>query len=344
MARNLTITIGLVAALSAAVTDAGNAPCAGAKGGVAACQESRFLCRDGSLSASRKVCNGPGAESTAAAQWRPPAASAAAPAASAAESRRTAATDQAAPDTAATAHTTAPADQGATPAAGPWPHTAGSFEAAKQILYGQVYYDHRRTLYCGCQYDAGRTVDLGSCGLQGLGEHSRAARIEAEHVFPAEQFGHFRQCWREPSAFPKCTRTKGQPLSRRACCMKVDPTFRTAHNDLQNLYPEDGFLNGARSNFNWGMTTGGKTFGTCDMRFDASLLRVQPPPPIRGVVARTMFYMSGIYGFRLSRQDQQLYLAWNNQYPPEAWEIERNQRIRAIQGVGNVYVEEYQRR
>ena len=51
--------------------------------------------------------------------------------------------------------------------------------------------------------------------------------------------------------------------------------------------------------------------------------------------------MRDTYGFRLSRQDEQLYRAWNNQYPPDVWEIERNQRIKAIQGLGNLYIEDY---
>jgi deoxyribonuclease-1 len=32
-----------------------------------------------------------------------------------------------------------------------------------------------------------------------------------------------------------------------------------------------------------------------------------------------MFYMRDTYGFRLSRQDEQLYAVWNNADPPDAW-------------------------
>jgi deoxyribonuclease-1 len=54
-----------------------------------------------------------------------------------------------------------------------------------------------------------------------------------------------------------------------------------------------------------------------------------------------MFYMEETYGFRLSNQDQQLYTAWSRQDPPNAWEIERTRRIKAIQGRGNRFVEDY---
>jgi deoxyribonuclease-1 len=54
-----------------------------------------------------------------------------------------------------------------------------------------------------------------------------------------------------------------------------------------------------------------------------------------------MFYMADTYGFNLSRQDQQLYTAWSRQDPPDAWEVERNRLIKAIQGRGNRFVEDY---
>ena len=54
-------------------------------------------------------------------------------------------------------------------------------------------------------------------------------------------------------------------------------------------------------------------------------------------------YMEETYGFNLSRQDQQLYTAWSRQDPPDAWEIERIRRIKAIQGKGNRFVEDYAR-
>ncbi|HCD9576662.1 TPA: hypothetical protein NGJ40_003063 [Legionella pneumophila] len=34
-----------------------NYPCSGSKGGVSHCQNGKFVCNDGSLSASKKICN-----------------------------------------------------------------------------------------------------------------------------------------------------------------------------------------------------------------------------------------------------------------------------------------------
>ncbi len=124
------------------------------------------------------------------------------------------------------------------------------------MLYEQVYADHRVTFYCGCRYDASKHIDLASCGLEALADKPRAQRIEAEHLFPAAQFGNFRPCWRSPRNFPSCIKSDGSALSGRACCQQVDPVFNAAHNDLFNLVPVVGEVNGKRSDYNWGMIAG----------------------------------------------------------------------------------------
>ena len=167
-------------------------------------------------------------------------------------------------------------------------------------------------------------------------------QIEAEHIFPAAQFGHFRPCWRSPRDFPECVKSDGKTLSGRQCCERVDPVFNAAHNDLFNLVPAVGEVNGQRSDYNWGMIPSEKReFGTCNMEVDSSIRRVEPPESVQGDIARTMLYMADTYGFNLSRQDEQLFTAWSRQDPPDAWEIERNRRIKAIQGRGNRFVEDY---
>lgn len=186
------------------------------------------------------------------------------------------------------------------------PHVASSFSAAKRLLYDRVYAGHRISFYCGCGYDEKRQTALDSCGLESMAADKRAQRIEAEHIFPAAQFGQSLPCWRAPATFAQCLKPGGGQLTGRACCEKVDPTFATAHNDLQNLVPAVGAINGKRSDFNWGMVNGGQRFGDCEIRIDASIRRGEPPAAVRGDIARTMLYMSDTYGFRLSRQDQQL--------------------------------------
>ncbi len=242
----------------------------------------------------------------------------------------------------ATPPTERPTATRSTPPPGNLPHTPSTFTAAKKALYDRVYFDRRVTFYCGCAYSPDRQIDLASCGLQALADKPRAQRIEAEHVFPAAMFGNFRPCWRSPGDFPECVKGSGKTVSGRECCQKVDPVFEAAHNDLFNLAPAVGEVNGKRSDFNWGMIPGEKReFGTCDFEVDSSIRRVEPPETVQGDIARVMFYMADTYGFNLSRQDQQLYTAWSRQDPPDAWEVERNRRIQAIQGKDNKFVTQY---
>jgi deoxyribonuclease-1 len=214
---------------------------------------------------------------------------------------------------------------------------AGTFSDAKDLLYGKVYRRHRLTAYCGCSYNGRRQVDLRSCELEGFAGVERARRVEAEHVFPAAQFGNFRRCWRQPEAFRACREANGTLMSGRACCLNVDKTFLAAHNDLQNLIPAVGMINGDRRDYSWGMAPTGKRYGTCGIRIDTGG-RVQPPDALRGDIARIMLYMRDTYGFRLSRQDERLFAAWNELDPVDEWEMKRQKRITRLQGMENRYV------
>lgn len=48
-----------------------NTPCSGSKGGVNHCANGRFVCNDGSISASKRICSG-GGDATDALQLAPP--------------------------------------------------------------------------------------------------------------------------------------------------------------------------------------------------------------------------------------------------------------------------------
>lgn len=221
---------------------------------------------------------------------------------------------------------------------GDLPRVAGSFASAKDLLYERVYRGHRETAYCGCDYNGRRQVDLASCGLARYAGNERARRVEAEHVFPAAQFGNFRRCWRQPETYRDCREADGDLLSGRDCCLRVDATFLVAHNDLQNLIPAVGMINGDRRDYRWGLVAGGQRYGDCGIRIDASSRRVQPPDALRGDIARIMLYMRDTYGFRLSRQDERLFQVWSERDPPDEWERRRQKRIRRLQGVENAHV------
>jgi len=60
-----------------------------------------------------------------------------------------------------------------------------------------------------------------------------------------------------------------------------------------------------------------------------------------GEVARAYLYMSKTWGLKLLEEEQVQYQSWNEADPPDAWELERDKRIAAIQGNHNTFVTEH---
>ncbi len=208
-----------------------------------------------------------------------------------------------------------------------------SFSKSKRMLAKEIYSDHKRSFYCGCDYTlkpkANKpnkkklTPDWKSCGYAARKQAKRASRIEWEHVMPAHHFGQHMQCWRVGG--------------RKAC--KKDPAFKAMEADMYNLVPAVGEVNGDRSNFKFGMIEGeNRAYGSCDVEIDFKAKRAEPKPSIRGDIARIYFYMSKKYKVKLSKQQRQLMTAWDKKDPIDAWERERNLRIEKIQGNKNKYI------
>lgn len=207
-----------------------------------------------------------------------------------------------------------------------------SFPEAKVIAKQKIYFDQANSplgeLYCGCQWTwvgkSGGRIDAASCGYETRKQLNRAERTEWEHIVPAWTLGHQRRCWQHGG---------------RKQCINADPVFRAMEANLFNLYPSVGEVNGDRSNFNYGMTSGiPAQYGQCQTRVDFKNRTAEPRDEVKGLVARTSFYMFDRYDLHMSRQQQQLLMAWDKQYPVSAWELERDVRIAAIMGHHNPFV------
>ncbi len=202
-----------------------------------------------------------------------------------------------------------------------------SFSKAKKEAI-KIYFDHPTSFYCGCdiswQGKKGKP-DLDSCGYQVRKQLKRASRIEWEHVMPAWNFGHQRQCWQDGG---------------RKNCTRNDKVFKAMEADLHNLTPTVGEVNGDRSNYRFSQWNGmdGVSYGMCEMQVNFKQRKVMPPDRARGSIARTYLYMSKEYNLKLSSSERKLMIAWNKQYPVDEWECTRNQRIIAIQGNDNPFV------
>jgi len=206
--------------------------------------------------------------------------------------------------------------------------TPSSFRAAKKIA-AKIYFDHKTTFYCGCDFvwkgkkGAGRP-DLKNCDYHVRKQLKRASRTEWEHVVPAWAFGHQLKCWQE---------------GKRKKCSKSSPLFKTMESDLHNLVPAIGEVNGDRSNFQFSDWNGRPTkYGQCPIVIDFKKRQVQPPKQSRGAIARTYLYMEDRYPFKLSKSQKRLMKGWNKMHPVSEWECVRNQRIEKLQGWGNSFV------
>jgi len=199
-----------------------------------------------------------------------------------------------------------------------------TFQAAKKVAW-DIHADNPRTFYCGCRYQGNR-VDLASCGYQPRKNRQRASRVEWEHVVPAWVIGHQRQCWKKGG---------------RDYCSANDPVFARAEADLHNLVPSIGEVNGDRSNYPFAMLNARPhQYGQCEVVVDFQARKVMPREEIRGAIARTYLYMHERYHLRMSKQDQQLYGAWNRMYPVTEQERRRNQAVACQMGWGNPHVGE----
>ena len=225
--------------------------------------------------------------------------------------------------------------------------TNESFSHSKKELR-KIYRDHQRTIYCDCKYNyknKKNMIDKKSCGYIPRNKYTkkgklniRANRIEWEHAVPAENFGRQFKCWRDGDV--RCVTSKGKHYKGRKCCTKVNKQYRIMQADMHNLFPSIGELNADRKNYRYDfeLPTRGQ-YGQCEFNVLFKQRRARIREEIRGRIARGYLYFHKRYKMRLSKQELKKYQAWNKEYPPIAWEIERNKRIAKVQGNINEFAQ-----
>ena len=260
------------------------------------------------------------------------------------------------------------------------PKPLSNFHEAKKNAR-QLFQDHRNTFYCECKFDKHNHIDLASCGYNIQQDKRRAKRLEWEHIVPMSHLAAELECWKKPICChqknERDVRQENADLSQekeiqcqekeeegqekgnvvqeksearqvkcfrgRKCCQQQDAYFARMEADLHNLVPEIGELNALRSNYRFGELPQIKAdqFGECQIKIDNVTRRIEPRAEVKGVIARAYLYMADTYDFRLSDSQRQLFAAWNVKYPPDAWEIEWDNRIFDIQGNHNLYITQY---
>lgn len=210
--------------------------------------------------------------------------------------------------------------------------TIQSFNKAKKLLEREVYFDHRKTIYCTAEFDAKKLV-FPPAGFVSKTHKKRSKKVEWEHVVPAENFGRTFVEWREGS--DQCINRKGKQFKGRPCASKINTEYRFMQSDMYNLFPAIGSVNAKRSNYNFVASVDSEnSFGSCAMRIESR--KAEPPEISRGRIARTYLYMDSTYSrYRMGRAQKQLMDAWDKLYPVTKWECLRAERIKKAQGNTN---------
>jgi len=216
-------------------------------------------------------------------------------------------------------------------------NSTASFSKAKKILLKEVYYDHRKTIYCNADFNAKKHITA-PAGFETAKYIKRSKKIEWEHVVPAENFGRTFVEWREGDDI--CVSKKGKSYKGRKCANKTSKEYRYMQADMFNLYPAIGAVNALRSNYNFTMLPTAKSdFGSCKMKIENR--KAEPPKQARGRIARTYLYMDLTYPrYSMSKQQKQLMTAWDKQYSVSQWECLRAERITTLQGSSNQILNE----
>ncbi|MBE0362129.1 deoxyribonuclease I [Pseudoalteromonas ulvae UL12] len=234
-----------------------------------------------------------------------------------------------------------------------------SFSGAKKMAEKQIYFDHFKTFYCGCDFEFDDVNDRDGdgnkhetmvnpvqCGYKPRKAVTRSGkanaridRIEWEHVVPAYKLGGHLEQWMDPEKFHDCKSTNGKALSGRSCAYALSANFKKAHDDLHNLQPAIGELNADRSNYKFTIIDGeNREYGNCDFEVDFEQDTVEPPEVVMGNIARTYLYMNKQYQIPMNRLEIDMMIQWNELDPVDEWECKRNKRVKEVQGNDNPFV------
>lgn len=179
---------------------------------------------------------------------------------------------------------------------------------AKNMFWNELYAYGGWTLYCGYRF-------------QGSKETVNHRLVEIEHIYPTTAMLEQTGC-----------------NSRMQCREQGNKQFIKMEADMHNMYPvmQDILMPGRKPVF--GEIKGEYwKFNDCD--YERSGGMVEPRPVARGNVARALLYMHLKYGVEIEPATMQTIKHWNREDPPSKQEKLRNDRIEALQGQRNPYID-----
>ena len=176
--------------------------------------------------------------------------------------------------------------------------------AINQYFWPQLYGSGGSTLYCGKSFTKADNT------------------LIASPVYSTQQLKGAMRC-----------------ITDRQCTI-MNPRFPYIVSDLHNYYPALSTVEQARRNtqFTDLPANAPSKFSDIGCEFKASFKQVEPRDSAKGNIARALLYMHTEYDLPLPSPLAQL-KQWNEMDPPDAEERARNDKIAAIQGSRNRFID-----
>lgn len=216
-------------------------------------------------------------------------------------------------------------------AQGKLPTTPVNSSLQMKKALSEIYQTNRFTFFCAQPFNPENKVRFQSCKKCPVME----AKIQWMPIVPPSLLAGHLLCYREKM----CINQHGIRFKGIKCCQKTDVLYRQMSQDLHNVVPEISFLKQSRGHYPFGLIpkTSAPLQG-CHFYVDKKHKIVEVAPHLRGRIARTYLYMKETYHLPIEQEQLSLFYSWHQQYPVDAWERERNDKIKAIQGNGNPYI------
>ncbi len=198
-----------------------------------------------------------------------------------------------------------------------------SFQQSKKTLK-QFYKKHPTTLYCPCEIQESKVL----C-------QKKSYALEWEHIVPVSYLTQ-----QKSQDFALCEQKK---IRGRRCLQMVDKEFIKFEADMHNIIPESSYVNRKRSNLpfkeksHW-FYSKKNILPQCALKIQKD--RVLLEGVERGFIARAYLYMQKTYGYNLMNQEElKQFTSWDQLYPAQGMECERNQFIKQKQGNSNPFID-----
>ncbi len=206
---------------------------------------------------------------------------------------------------------------------------ASKKEATIHLL--DIHQSHRITFFCEQPFSITGEIKIPHC--KNCPQTSNA--IQWIPIVSHQQLAKHLLCFNEKI----CVNKNGTRFKGIRCCKELDKNYSLATWDLHNFVPEQKELKQQRRQYRFGQIENFKPVNNeCHFYVDKKNKMIEPAPSTRGLIARTFLYMRDTYHLPLSQEELIQYQNWHQEYPVSEWERVRNEKIKAIQGNGNPYI------